>query len=70
MSSYPRPWKVKYRHRCYEWHPKSRPYIVDSLGRIVCEMPQTVGHPGEYDELADNTANEIVNAVNRSNHEN
>lgn len=64
MSSYPKPWKVKYRRRCDEWHPKSCPDIVDALGRLVVSMPQTVDHPGMYDELADNTAQEIVRAVN------
>jgi hypothetical protein len=64
MSTYPKPWKVKYRPRCEEWHPKSSPCIVDALGRVVVTLPQTVDHPGLYDELAVNTANEIVRAVN------
>ena len=64
MSSYPKPWKVKYWQRCEEWHPQACPYIVDRNDRLVVSLPQTVGHPGEYDELADNTAKEIVAAVN------
>ena len=64
MSSYPKPWKVRYWQRCEEWHPKSMPYIVDKDDRLICRMPQTVCHPGMYDELADNTAKEIVKAVN------
>lgn len=64
MSKYPKPWKVKYFHRCEEWHPNSMPYVVDALDRLVCRMPQTVEHPGMYDELAYNTAHEIVTAVN------
>lgn len=50
--------------RCPEWHPQSSPYIVDANGDLVVRMPQNVGHPGMYDELACNTAREIVNAVN------
>lgn len=64
MSKYPKPWRVKYWQRCEEWHPKAMPYIVDSEGRLVVELPCTVDHPGMYDELADNTAKEIVRAVN------
>lgn len=64
MSSYPKPWKVKYDQRCEEWHPKSQPSIVDAKGRLVVALPCTVDHPGLYDELACNTAQEIVRAVN------
>lgn len=64
MSKHPKPWSVRYKRVFEEWHPKSRPYIVDKDGNIVVWMQQTVDHPGEYDELADNTAKEIVISVN------
>jgi hypothetical protein len=64
MNKHPKPWKVKYKHYCNEWDQKSRPYIVDANDHFVCLMPQNVCHPGVYDELADYTAIEIVNAVN------
>lgn len=60
----PTPWSVEYRRRYSEWHEKSCPYIADALGAIVVEMPQNVRHPGLYDELADNSAHQIVDAVN------
>lgn len=66
MSNYPKPWKVKFDRRCLEWHENSSPYIVDAAGRLVVSMPQTVDHPGEYDQLAVRTAYEIVQAVNAS----
>lgn len=65
MSSYPKPWRVKYNQMVEEWHPQSLPEVVDAEGRLVCRMPQTTCHPGDYDELAVNTAEEIVAAVNR-----
>lgn len=58
------PWSVKYWQRCPEWHEQSNPRVVDVNGVIVCELPQNVGHPGEYDEEADNTAKLIVESVN------
>lgn len=61
---FPLPWRVDYYRRCPEWHEKSRPLIRDATGAIVVEMYQNVFHPGEYDFMADRTANEIVNAVN------
>lgn len=64
MSNYKKPWQVRYRQICDEWHPQSLPYIVDSEGRLILRLPQTVDHPGMYDELAVNTAKEIVAAVN------
>jgi hypothetical protein len=64
LSNYKKPWRVHYRQVCDEWHPQSSPCIVDQQGRLVVNMPQTVDHPGLYDELADNTAKEIVAAVN------
>jgi len=64
MSKYLKPWSIKYRVRCEEWHPKSCPTVVDALGRFILALPQTVDHPGMYDELADNTAQEIVRAIN------
>lgn len=64
MKYYPKPWRVVYRQRFPEWDVKSSPYIVDASGRFICNMTMTVGHPGTYDELADNTAHDIVNAVN------
>ena len=66
MSNHPKPWCVRYMRVFEEWHPKCRPYILDKLGGFVVAMPQTVDHPGEYDELADNTAKEIVAGVNSS----
>ncbi len=62
--SHPTPWKVAYWRRCLEWHPQSRPYIVDAADETVCEMPQTVGHPGVFDAVAVETAQRIVAAVN------
>ncbi len=61
---HPLPWSVKYWRRCPEWHPQSCPYIVDRDGETVVTMPLTVGHPGEYDAVADETARRIVDAVN------
>lgn len=58
------PLRVEYYRRCEEWDEKSLPRIVDANGRIVCEMPQTVGHPGKYDPIADFDANFIVSCVN------
>lgn len=64
LLNHPTPWAVKYYRRCEEWHPKSSPYIVDANGKTVIDMPQHVGHPGQYDELADGTAIRIVTAIN------
>ena len=61
---HPTPWRVEYYRRCPEWHEKSRPRIKDANNCIVCEMPMNVGHPGEYDFIADKTAHEIIAAVN------
>jgi hypothetical protein len=63
---HPAPWAVRYFRRCPEWHPKSCPFIVDSEGRTVVEMLQNVGHPGEYDPIADETAHRIVDLANRA----
>lgn len=64
--SHPIPWSVGYWRRCPEWHEKSCPCIYDANGTLVLELPQNVGHPGEYDAVADMTANRIVQAVNAS----
>jgi hypothetical protein len=39
---------------------------VDANGKTIARMPQNVGHPGAYDEQADKTAHQIVNAVNNA----
>jgi len=61
------PWKVVYNPEFDEWHPKSCPIIVDCDGNLVIRAPQSIGidHPGEYDEVADNTCHIIVSAVNK-----
>lgn len=61
---FPLPWSVRYFKRCEEWHDKSCPHVVDGCGKTVLEVARTVGHPGEYDFIADRTCNEIVSAVN------
>lgn len=66
MSDHKKPWQVRYRRVYDGWFPKAMPYIVDSEGGLVVELPYTVDHPGMYDELADNTAKEIVASVNAS----
>lgn len=58
------PLRVEYHRRCPEWHEKSSPYIVDAAGKLVVMMPQNVGHPGQYDEMADLGARMIVDSVN------
>lgn len=63
QKHHPTPWRVAYWRRCPEWHEQSRPQIVDASGCLVAEMPQHVGHPGEYDAIADGTARAIVEAV-------
>ena len=65
MTKHPTPWRVEYHQRLKAWHPQSRPYIVDAVGVMVCQMIQNVEHPGLYDQLADETAQKIVEAVNR-----
>jgi len=62
--NHPTPWTVKYYRRCKEWHPQCSPYIVDAEGGMVLDMPSTVGHPGEFDPVAYETAHRIVAAVN------
>lgn len=62
--NHPTPWQIKYWRRCEEWDEKSNPYIVDANGNTVVEMPQHVGHPGEYDQQADDDAHRIINSVN------
>lgn len=57
-------WRVEYRRMCPEWHEKSMPRVVDRDGKLVFELIQNVGHPGEYDEKADRIAHAIVNLVN------
>lgn len=64
MKDHPAPWQVKYAVRCEEWHPKSRPYIVDANGIEVVAMPQFVDHPGNYDARAEELAFAIVKAMN------
>lgn len=65
MKCHPRPWRVMYDVKCKDtWHPKSLPCIVDADGCVVVLLPQNVCHPGDYDELADHTAQQIVAAVN------
>ena len=63
---HPKPWRVEYLQRFPKWHKQSMPYIVDACDNIVCEMPMTEGinHPGLYDEVAVQTAKEIVQSVN------
>ena len=58
------PLRVEYHRRCPEWHEKSSPYVVDAYGKLVVMMPQNVGHPGQYDEMADLGAQMIVDSVN------
>lgn len=65
---HPTPWTVKYWRRCPEWHEFSSPYIVDAEGVTVLELPQRVGHPGEFDPVAVRTAHQIVEAVNERGH--
>lgn len=60
----PLPWSVAYLQRDEQWDPRACPYIVDALGSKVLELPQFVGHPGEYDRRADGIATMIVAAVN------
>lgn len=64
MKYHPTPWRVEYYRRCPEWHEKSRPRVKDANNCIVFEMPMNVGHPGEYDFIADKTAQSIIDAVN------
>lgn len=61
---HPTPWVVAYHQRFPGWDENSMPHIRDANGDLVCEMPQNVGHPGEYDRVADETAKRIVAAVN------
>lgn len=62
--NHPTPWTVKYYQRFEEWHPQCSPYIVDAEGKMVLDMPQTVGHPGEFDPVAYENAHRIVAAIN------
>lgn len=62
---HPTPWSVKYWQRCEEWDERSRPRIVDANGRLVCELPQHVDHPGKYDAAADAAAHAVCEAVNK-----
>lgn len=65
-ESHPRPWSVKYDQKFPEWDPKACPYVVDANGEDVIMVPQTweLGHPGLYDEKADELAHLIVEGVN------
>jgi len=60
---FPFPWRVEYRRRFPEWHPKSLPMIVAADGDVVAYM-DCLGHPGSYDEDADLAALDIVTCVN------
>lgn len=64
--NHPTPWKVVYNQRFPTWHEKSSPSVVDANNEYIFCPPQSkdIGHPGEYDQLADETAHRIVNAVN------
>ena len=65
LDEHPLPWEVAYSQKSSNWDEKSSPYIVDANGKIVVEyFFQHVCHPGMYDELADLTAQFIVNLVN------
>lgn len=64
INRHPLPWSVHYWQRFPEWNEKSRPWIADANGNRVLDTIQTVGHPGEYDLIADLLAREIVEAVN------
>lgn len=65
LDEHPLPWEVAYSQKSSNWDEKSLPYIVDANGKIVVEhFFQHVCHPGMYDELADLTAQFIVNLVN------
>lgn len=58
------PWKVEYKPRFDTWHPKSSPRVVDVQGRVVYWPDQNVGHPGEYDQRADELAHFVCDSAN------
>lgn len=64
VKDYPLPWKVAYYRRCPEWDEKTRPFVICATGNEVIETTAMVGHPGEYDEIADNVAHFIVMSAN------
>ena len=39
--------------------------MVDANDKTVVEIPQNVDHPGVYDEIADQLAHKIADAVNK-----
>ena len=61
---HPLPWRVEYHQRFPTWHEKSMPKVVDAWGNFIVAPLQRVGHPGEYDEEADQIAHQIVAGVN------
>lgn len=65
QDAHPKPWRVVYHQRFPEWSPKALPYVVDANDQTVVELPSRLGHPGLYDAEADQTAHQIVNAVNQ-----
>lgn len=61
---------IKYYRRCPEWDQNTRPSIVDAeTGEVLAEIHQFVGHPGQYDERADELAKLIVASVNQNPHQ-
>lgn len=64
VEAHPLPWSVVYDQIVPEWHPKSRPKIIDANGNLVAYMTQNTSHPGEYDVIADLAAITIVDCVN------
>ena len=64
VPPHPTPWKVEYRQRFSTWHPQSRPEIMDANNELVLSLPCSADHPGVYDPVAVDTAQQIVDAVN------
>lgn len=54
------PFRVAYDRLCPEWDERSCPRIVDASGQTVLTPPQFVGHPGLYDEQADEICKAVV----------
>jgi len=60
-----KPFTVAYDPLFDEWDDKSRPCIQDADGnRVPVRLCQNVGHPGEYDPLADKLAHIIARVLN------
>lgn len=62
--------EIRYHKMFPEWHPQSRPYVVDiATGETIAEIPQFVDHPGKFDERANFIAMTIAVAINLQHNE-